>query len=156
MSLLFIASRLGDNEINDLKQIFTAFDTDKDGQISMKELKQGLLELNSFHSCEQDIENLFKSIDVDNNFRIDYTEFLAATISEKTYLQKDRLLEAFCMLDKDNNGHITKEELMEVLRTEKNKEEEIENYIKQADKNGDGIIDYIEFLQLMGYEKGSI
>ena len=156
MSLLFIASRLGDNEINDLKQIFTAFDTDKDGQISMKELKQGLLELNSFHSCEQDIENLFKSIDVDNNFRIDYTEFLAATISEKTYLQKDRLFEAFCMLDKDNNGHITKEELMEVLRTEKNQEKEIENYIKQADKNGDGIIDYIEFLQLMGYEKGSL
>ena len=156
MSLLFIASRLGDNEINGLKQIFTAFDTDKDGQISMKELKQGLLELNSFHSCEQDIENLFKSIDVDNNFRIDYTEFLAATISEKTYLQKDRLFEAFCMLDKDNNGHITKEELMEVLRTEKNQEKEIENYIKQADKNGDGIIDYIEFLQLMGYEKGSL
>jgi calcium-dependent protein kinase len=156
MSLLFIASRLGDNEINNLKQIFTAFDTDKDGQISMKELKQGLLELNSFHSCEQDIENLFKSIDVDNNFRIDYTEFLAATISEKTYLQKDRLFEAFCMLDKDNNGHITKEELMEVLRTEKNQEKEIENYIKQADKNGDGIIDYIEFLQLMGYEKGSL
>ncbi len=156
MSLLFIASRLGDNEINDLKQIFTAFDTDKDGQISMKELKQGLLELNSFHSCEQDIENLFKSIDVDNNFRIDYTEFLASTISEKTYLQKDRLFEAFCMLDKDNNGHITKEELMEVLRTEKNQEKEIENYIKQADKNGDGIIDYIEFLQLMGYEKGSL
>ena len=43
MSLLFIASRLGDNEINDLKQIFTAFDTDKDGQISMKELN-GFLE----------------------------------------------------------------------------------------------------------------
>ena len=60
------------------------------------------------------------------------------------------------MLDKDNNGHITKEELMEVLRTEKNQEKEIENYIKQADKNGDGIIDYIEFLQLMGYEKGSL
>ena len=97
-----------------------------------------------------------KSIDVDNNFRIDYTEFLAATISEKTYLQKDRLFEAFCMLDKDNNGHITKEELMDVLRTEKNQEKEIENYIKQADKNGDGIIDYIEFLQLMGYEKGSL
>ena len=156
MSLMFIASRLGDNEIKDLKEIFSAFDTDKDGQISLQELEKGLLELNSIHSCEQDIEDLFNSIDVDKNFRIDYTEFLAATISEKTYLQKDRLFEAFCMLDKDNDGRITKEEIMEVLRLEKDKEKDIENYIKQVDINGDGIIDYIEFLQLMGCEQGRI
>ena len=156
MSLMFIASRLGDNEIKDLKQIFSAFDTDKDGQISLQELEKGLLELKSIHSCEQDIEDLFNSIDVDKNFRIDYTEFLAATISEKTYLQKDRLFEAFCMLDKDNDGRITKEEIMEVLRLEKGKEKDIENYIKQVDINGDGIIDYIEFLQLMGCEQGRL
>ena len=153
MSLLFIASRLDDNEINDLKQIFYAFDTDKDGQISMQELKQGLLQLNSINSYEKDIDNLFKSIDVDKNFRIDYTEFLAATISEKTYLRKERLFEAFCMLDKDNNGKISKEELMEVLKLKKEYVKEIEKYIKAADKNGDGNIDYTEFLQLMGYEE---
>ena len=153
MSLLFIASRLGDNEINDLEQIFSAFDTDKDGQISIQELRQGLLQLNSIHSCEKDIDYLFKSIDVDKNFRIDYTEFLAATISEQMYLKKERLFEAFCMLDKDNNGKISKEELMEVLKLEKGKEKEIEKYIEAVDINGDGNIDYKEFLQLMGYEE---
>ena len=60
------------------------------------------------------------------------------------------------MLDKDNDGRITKEEIMEVLRLEKDKEKDIENYIKQVDINGDGIIDYIEFLQLMGCEQGRI
>ena len=150
ISLLFIASRLEDNEIKDLRQIFSAFDTDKDGQISLQELKQGLYKLNSIHSYEKDIENLFKSIDVDKNFRIDYTEFLAATISEKIYLKKERLFETFCMLDKDNDGKITKEELIEILKTEKSKEKQIEKYIKVADTNGDGIIDYKEFLQFMG------
>ena len=105
---------------------------------------------------EHQIHNLFKSIDVNKNFRIDYTEFLAATISEKNYIKKERLFEAFCILDKDNNGKISKEELMEVLKTEKDQEKEIEKYIKTVDINGDGTIDYTEFLKLMGSEEGII
>ena len=44
MSLLFIASRLEQNEIRDLKRIFGAFDKEKNGQISFEELKQGILQ----------------------------------------------------------------------------------------------------------------
>ena len=40
---------------------------------------------------------------------------------------------------------------MEVLKTEKSQEKEIETFIKAADKNGDGAIDYKEYLELMGY-----
>ena len=85
LSLLFIASRLEENEIKDLKDIFYAFDQDKDGQISLKELQDGFMQLKSSHLNEKEILNLFKSIDVNKNKRIDYTEFLAATISEKIY-----------------------------------------------------------------------
>ena len=156
LSLLFIASRLEDNEIKDLKDIFYAFDQDKDGQISLKEFQDGFLQLKSTHLTEHQIHNLFKSIDVNKNSRIDYTEFLAATISEKNYIKKERLFEAFCILDKDNNGKISKEELMEVLKTEKDQEKEIEKYIKTVDINGDGTIDYTEFLKLMGSKEGII
>ena len=41
---------------------------------------------------------------------------------------------------------------MEVLRSEQSQEKEIESYIKAADKNGDGVIDYKEFLDLMGFD----
>ena len=40
---------------------------------------------------------------------------------------------------------------MKVLKTEKSQEKEIEAFIKAADKNGEGVIDYKEFLELMGY-----
>ena len=43
--LLFIASRIGDKEINDLKESFKAFDKDNDGQISLEEFKKGLKQL---------------------------------------------------------------------------------------------------------------
>ena len=32
---------------------------------------------------------------------------------------------------------------------------EIDSYIKAADKNGDGAIDYKEFLEFMGYEENN-
>ena len=151
-SLLFIASRLDENEILNLKKIFEAFDKGKDGQISIDELQQGLIQLKSSHVNPNDVFNLFKTLDADKNGRIDYTEFLAATLDKKTYLKKERLFEAFCVFDKDNSGHISKQEIMEVLKTEKSQEKEIEKYIKAADKNGDGVIDYREFLEHMGYD----
>ena len=153
MSLLYIASRLDENEIENLKKAFEAFDKCKDGQISYDELKQGLIQLKSHNINENDILALFKSIDVDQNGRIDYTEFLAATIQKVNYLRNERLWEAFCMFDKDNSGHITKDELLQALKAEKSQEKEIEKYIKAVDKNGDGQIDYKEFLELMGAKK---
>ena len=149
MSLLYIASRLDENEIENLKKAFEAFDKQKDGQITYDELKQGLIQLKSCNIKENDIIALFKSIDVDQNGKIDYTEFLAATIQKVNYYRNERLWEAFCMYDKDNNGHITKEELIKALKAEKSQEKEIEKYIKAVDKNGDGQIDYKEFLALM-------
>ena len=56
------------------------------------------------------------------------------------------------MFDKDNCGKITKEELMEVLKADKSQELEVENIIRQVDKNGEGSINYKEFLELMGYD----
>ena len=153
VSLLYIASRLDENEIQNLKKAFEAFDKHKDGQITYDELKQGIIQLKSHNLNENDLISLFKSIDVDQNGRIDYTEFLAATIQKINYFRNERLWEAFCMYDKDNDGHITKNELLEVLKAEKSQEKEIEKYIKDVDKNGDGKIDYKEFLELMGEQK---
>ena len=150
--LLYIASRLDENEIRHLKTIFQAFDETKDGQISFNELTKGLIELKSSHINENEVFELFKAIDVDKNGRIDYTEFLAATLQKKNYLKKERLFEAFCVFDKDNNGYITKEEIIEVLKAEKCQEKEIDTYIKAADKNRDGVIDYKEFLEFMEFD----
>ena len=59
MGLMFIASRFDENEINNLKKVFSAFDTGKDGQISFEELKKGLLEIKSSHLTEERIKKDF-------------------------------------------------------------------------------------------------
>ena len=149
MGLMFIASRFDENEINNLKNVFSAFDTGKDGQISFEELKKGLLEIKSSHLTEEELKKIFDSIDVDKNGKIDYTEFIASTMEGAKYYKNERLLEAFESFDKDGSGQITKGELLETLKAEKCQEKEIEKFIKAVDKDGNGKISIDEFRQLM-------
>ena len=153
--LLFIASRLSENEINDLKEIFKAFDVNKDGQINYSEFEQGLKKLKSgdLKTKEELINSYYSSVDTDKNGKIDYTEFLAACLEKKIFLKEERLYEAFSALDKDHNGKISKDELMSVLKLEANNDKFVTELIKQADKNSDGVIDYKEFLEFMGFQQ---
>ena len=150
--ITFIASRLNDNEVNDLNKLFEIFDINNDGQISFEEFQQVFLN-NKYTGINQDeIREIFNSIDTDKNGKIDYTEFIASCLQEKIFLNKERLNEAFSIFDKDNNGAITKDEIMRVLKinNEQNKEiEEIEEIMKSIDKNGDGVIDMKEFDDFM-------
>jgi len=149
MGLMFIASRLDENEINNLKNVFSAIDKGKDGQISFEELKKGLLEIKSSHLSEEELKKVFESIDVDKNGKIDYTEFIAATIEGANYYRQERLLEAFENFDKDGSGQISKSELLETLKAGKCQEKEVEKFIKAVDKDGNGKISIEEFMTLM-------
>jgi calcium-dependent protein kinase len=40
---------------------------------------------------EEDVNNMFKEIDIDGNGTIDYTEFVMATMNEKTLLTNEKL-----------------------------------------------------------------
>ena len=149
--LLYIASKLEENEILDLKTLFKAFDKDNNGQIDYKEFEQGIMELNSEVIDQQEIKKCFDEIDVDHSGKIDYTEFIAASLERRAYLKKEKLFEAFSSLDKDKNCQISKDELMKILKLEPKEDSFVTKLINLADKNGDGNIDYKEFLQMMGY-----
>ena len=149
MIIVYIASRLNQNEVKDLEKIFDFFDKNKDGQITLNEFEQGLSELKTKGVNTKEMKELFKAIDTDVNGKIDYTEFLAAALKKQQYMKDERLLEAFCAFDKDNDGKISKEEIMDVLKLEKEDEKNVEQLIKLADKNGDGKIDYKEFVDIM-------
>ena len=149
--LLYIASKLEENEILDLKKLFKGFDKDNNGQIDYKEFEKGLMELNTDDLNQEEIKKCFDEIDVDHSGKIDYTEFIAASLERRVYLKKEKLFEAFSSLDKDKNCQISKDELMKILKLEPKEDPFVAKLINLADKNGDGNIDYKEFLQMMGY-----
>ena len=149
--LLYIASKLEEKEILDLQNLFKAFDKDDNGQIDIKEFEQGLMELNLKETNKEDIKKYFNEIDADRNGKIDYTEFIAATLQKKLFMKKEILFDAFSALDTDKDCKITKEELIKILKLRPQEDQLAAKLIELADKNGDGVIDYKEFLEMMGF-----
>ena len=145
-ALTYIASRLNDEEIKNLKEIFLALDTNQDGTLTVQEVKEGLANLKDSNI---NLEELFSSIDTDKSGVINYTEFLAATIDKKIYLNEEKMYEAFKAFDKDGSGKISAKEIHEVLKMSNEDDSKVQEIIDQFDTNKDGEIDYNEFIIMM-------
>ncbi|XP_071710347.1 calcium-dependent protein kinase 26-like [Rutidosis leptorrhynchoides] len=148
MALRVIASKLSEEELAGLKQMFKIIDTDNSGYITFEELKAGLKKFGSnLKECE--IYNLMQSADIDNNGTIDYEEFVAATLHVNQVDREDRLFAAFSYFDKDGSGYITLDELQQACKEFGVDDVQLEEIIKEADQNNDGRIDYNEFVAMM-------
>lgn len=58
----------------------------------------------------EDIQRIMSQIDVNNNNTIDYSEFVAATLNRKLFLEDQRLKMCFMLFDHDQNGKISLDE----------------------------------------------
>jgi calmodulin len=93
--------------------------------------------------------------DVDGNGTIDFSEFIqmmpAATKNERDEDAEEEMLEAFKVFDSDGNGMISSDELRQIMANlgEKLTNEEVEEMVKEADIDGDGQINYEEFVRMM-------
>jgi calcium-dependent protein kinase len=52
---------------------------------------EGYEEVFGIPICEEDVDKMFKEIDIDGNGTIDYTEFVMATMNDKTMLTNEKL-----------------------------------------------------------------
>ena len=73
-----------------------------------------------------------------------YEEFLVAAMDRKLLEYQKNIWWAFCTYDLDGDGKITAEELKGVLPQETR--ESLASIIAEYDQNGDGFIDYKEFM----------
>ena len=93
---------------------------------------------------------MFAQVDADGNGEIDYSEFVVATMNEKSLLSNNKLHTAFKMFDKDGGGSISTDEIKQVLSFGQTLDEAvIAQIVEQVDANGDGEISYEEFAAMM-------
>jgi calcium-dependent protein kinase len=144
--LIFIASRLHENEVNHLKQTFEEIDLNKDGTLTFDELKTCLSKV---IDDDGSFETLFNAFDTDNNGKVAYTEFLAGLIEENIYMKQEKLLDAFKLFDFDNDGKISKKEVISVLKGLNIDDNNLKESINLFDTNGDNLLDYKEFVEMM-------
>lgn len=133
-----------------VKKAFKRFQTankDKSGMIDYTEFCE-LLQVDPSPMGER----LFQLFDYDRAGQIDIREFLIALSNFTGANKDDRLKFAFMVFDEDGNGVITNEELTRILKANhmasSNSEvaRKAETIMSQADKDGDGVITFDEFV----------
>jgi calcium-dependent protein kinase len=150
-ALHVIASQLGESQIKNLRDTFMALDENGDGLLTVNEMKEGLSKC-GLKEIPPDLQQIMEEVDSDGSGVIDYTEFLAATLDKKVYMAEDVCWQAFRIFDRNGDGKICKDEIRAVLADDDVKNaatKDMAELIKEIDKNGDGEIDFQEFMQMM-------
>jgi len=150
-ALHVIATQLSENQIKTLRDTFVMLDENGDGLLTSKELREGITKA-GFEEVPADLQQILEDVDSDGSGMIDYTEFLAATLDKQMYLQEDICWAAFRVFDRDGDGKISKEEIAQVLGDgdiASMAKRDIAELMKDVDANGDGEIDFQEFMQMM-------
>lgn len=157
MALNVVAREMSEGDIEDLKKLFQEFDINGDGTLTFDEMKQGIdkCQDSKHKKTGVDFLKLFEEIDTDGSGSVDYTEFLASSLDRQRYTQEAVLWKAFKSFDVDGSGAISSSELHQVLNQEsvgkimKKSLDELEALVTEVDLDGDGEIDFDEFLQMM-------
>lgn len=99
------------NEKKPLAKLFNDINTNHDGQISKDEMAKAF-EFYFGNAIDNDeIDNMFKTIDVSGSGEIEFSEFLLSTIPEKVLLTNENLAVVFKIFDEDGSGSISHEEI---------------------------------------------
>ncbi|KAJ1689241.1 hypothetical protein LUZ63_013396 [Rhynchospora breviuscula] len=145
-----MADQLTDDQIAEFKEAFSLFDKDGDGCITTKELGTVMRSLGQ-NPTEAELQDMINEVDADGNGTIDFPEFLNLMARKmKDTDSEEELKEAFRVFDKDQNGFISAAELRHVMTNlgEKLTDEEVDEMIREADVDGDGQINYEEFVKM--------
>ncbi|XP_060533146.1 neo-calmodulin-like isoform X2 [Cylas formicarius] len=158
-----VSSRLScvsKSQMKEFREAFRLFDKDGDGSITKEELGRVMRSLGQFARTEE-LQEMLQEVDIDGDGNVSFEEFLdiawsAAGSDPDQILSREEeekeLRDAFRVFDKHNRGYITASDLRAVIQClgEDLSEEEIEDMIKEVDVDGDGRIDFYEFVNALG------
>ena len=138
--------------IRDAYKIFLTYDENLDGKITKEEMLKVFEKILLIKNPKQEVEEVFKKLDNDNNGYIEYEEFVRASINKDIFVKDEILQFAFNFFDKDGSGEITIVELKNVFCLGKDKdisEKVFSNILDNIDSDGNKEISFKEFKTMM-------
>ncbi|XP_015677791.1 centrin-2 [Protobothrops mucrosquamatus] len=144
-------TELTEEQKQEIREAFDLFDTDGTGNIDVKELKVAMRAL-GFEPKKDEIKKMILEIDKEGTGKITFSDFLGVMtqkMAEKD--SKEEILKAFKLFDDDETGKISFKNLKRVAKElgENLTDEELQEMIDEADRDGDGEVNEQEFLRIM-------
>lgn len=129
-----LAFGLHENAVRDIRTLFQTVDLDGSGALNKTEFAEAMIIL-----CpslqETDCDLVFNSMDINRDDQITFTEFLAATINPHA-VDIEELNNAFTLLDSNNDGFISLDELRKMYAY-KHMKKRPSRLSRQSDSEGD-------------------
>ena len=109
--------------------------------ITADELKQALKQ-SEVNIPDAQIDAIIDEVDYMGNKKINYTEFLVATMDVQNFLDEQKFNALFQQFDTDGSGNITAENIVSAMQMLGHEitQEELENIMDQHDLAKDGVI----------------
>ena len=135
----------------DYMDAFNMFDTNHDGTINSQKIGELMRKLGK-NPTESQLNQIIGNIAKNGSKQIGFDDFVE--LMEQKNKENDpeiEIINMFQIFNKENNGVISNEELFHIIRTfgETLTDEEIREIITEADVDGDGYINYEEFVRMM-------
>ncbi|CAD8157623.1 unnamed protein product [Paramecium pentaurelia] len=130
--------------------IFKSLDKNGDGLLSQEEILQGMISV-KMDKIESQlmVKEIMDKIDTNHSGRVDFTEFLTASIIQEQQFLKESLKKAFRLFDLDGNGTISRIEIEEIFGGIQIDNSAWQDILASCDNNKDGLIEEEEFIALL-------
>ena len=143
---------LDEEALEEIKEAFNLFDTEGKGAIDVRELKAAFRAL-GFQIKKAEIRQLFVDLDKDlSSATVSFEEFLEMVTPRMLNRDsREEILKVFALFDDDNTGAISFKNLKRVAQElgENLTDEELQEMVDEADRDGDGVINEDEFYRVM-------
>lgn len=133
-------------EIKEIRSVFQKIDKNSDGKISKSELIENYSKYFGNIKNDEEICKIIEEVEGKNCEEISYFNFLNVCLNDSVMMNLRNLKYAFNQFDLDGNGKLSIDEIRTILNSDlKYDEETLLQIMREADKNGDGEIDFEEF-----------
>eukprot|EP00747_Dinoflagellata_sp_TGD_P167199 gnl/TRDRNA2_/TRDRNA2_191190_c0_seq1.p1 gnl/TRDRNA2_/TRDRNA2_191190_c0~~gnl/TRDRNA2_/TRDRNA2_191190_c0_seq1.p1 ORF type:complete len:212 (-),score=68.99 gnl/TRDRNA2_/TRDRNA2_191190_c0_seq1:93-728(-) len=148
---------LDEEQIEELREAFNLFDTEHAGTIDARELKAALRAL-GFEVKKEDVRRMLADIGKDPTSPIDFNDFcemMRGRMPDKN--SRAEIDKVFALFDEDETGKISFRNLKRISQElgESLTDEELQEMIEEADRDGDGLINPDEFYRVMRKRGGN-
>merc|ERR1719191_2534245 len=148
---------LDEEQIEELREAFNLFDTEHSGTIDARELKAALRAL-GFEVKKEDVRRMLADVGKEPSQPLtfdDFCEMMRGKMPDKN--SRAEIDKVFALFDEDETGKISFRNLKRIAQElgESLTDQEMQEMIEEADRDGDGLISPDEFYRVMRKRGGN-
>eukprot|EP00347_Sterkiella_histriomuscorum_P008716 403344026 len=149
-ALNVLVKTINGKEIEHLRKQFEMVDVDHTGLIDAEELMNGIKSA-GVDISQQEVNKIIESVNFKGNGEINYSEFIAATLSIQEILTNERLYALFKEFDHEDIDVLTTHNIKGAMRRmgKDITNEEIEQMLKEHEIPSNGQIDFEKFKEII-------